>query len=293
MLSSTTLMNPQYKKLASTYKPLYVVARSAWHTYLRIPHLIEKIRLRKFSSPTIINTHDNFLILIDPCNGRVDEQIFLHKQWESQLCGHIKSLLPADGVFVDVGGNIGYISLFAASYVPQGTVHYFEPIPNLVEQSKKSIQRNGYSNITQYNVGCGATKGFETLYINKENIGASGVYSSGDTSIKITIDALDNLLGHLDRIDLIKIDVEGYELSALQGMLQILKIHQPHLLIEFSPTLYKNPEDGKKILQLLFKNNYKITDIYLDITYHRMQDIDLKFLDILGQTDFLCTPADK
>ena len=284
----------KYKKLISIhfgffYKPL----KSLWGVFLIIPKSKDKIKLLFFKEKQIVKTSDDFLIVIDPNNGYVDKKIFINKNWESTLCKKIMSILKPNSVFIDVGGNIGYISLFAARNTPLGTVHYFEPIPKLHKQCEESISLNNFSNLKTHNIGCGVEKKTEQLHINKNNIGNSGMYTKGAEVIEIEIDTLDSLLKEEQQIDVIKIDVEGYELKTLQGMTRILQEQKPYVFIEYSPMLHKDKEDGVKILDLLFNLGYELEDIYLEKIYNNLDEIDHHYLNRVGQTDFLCTPQNK
>jgi FkbM family methyltransferase len=174
--------------------------------------------------------------------------------------------------FVDVGANIGQHTLFCSRVVgPTGNVISFEPIPHLYEQVKRSIEANAMANVNLLNLGCGEKENSMTLYINKANIGASSVIapSVDNKEEKVTIHivkAEDKLLPY-KKVDLIKIDVEGYEYQALLGLEKIIERDKPVLFIEYTPTFYKRSSndgttnDGTRLLSLLEKYGYKIKDL--------------------------------
>ena len=115
----------------SVLKPLY----QAW-------------ALRNFTEPEIVVVRDGsaeFSIALDRQNGAVDEYIFMHRNWEPQVGKVLHQQLATGGVFVDVGANIGYFSLLASSLVGEsGKVVAFEPLPQLVNQIRRSAAENDY-----------------------------------------------------------------------------------------------------------------------------------------------------
>jgi len=111
----------------------------------------------------------SFSIYINPyLNGGVDDGIYRSGEWEPEISNLIRKYLSPGDTFIDIGANIGYHTLHAATLVgDSGKVVAFEPLPRLSEQMTRSIKENNFSNITVFdlalsdkigfiNSGCGA-----------------------------------------------------------------------------------------------------------------------------------------
>lgn len=214
-------------------------------------------------------SHDGieFSIVVDPSNGFVDNEIFAAGVYEPDILSVIKQHLRAGDTFVDIGTNIGQHSLFAASVVgPKGKVVSFEPIPRLIEQFNESIILNHFSNIIEVQeFACSNTAESLAIKINPGNIGGSGFHHTNKEYEEIKVETIcaDNILLGMEKINFIKIDTEGHELEALQGLKETLQKFRPTLLIEFSPAFWGNEAQAKskEFFALLMENNYSYYDL--------------------------------
>lgn len=239
-----------------------------------------------------------FYININPyLNGAVDVVIFNTGEWESQISKVIKERLEAGDVFVDIGGNIGYYSLFAKTLQNKnGAVYIFEPIPRLCKQIKQSIIENDFSNITLIPYGLSDREGEANILIVDENVGASSVKRKGDDpaiigSETIHLKVMDSFRDEITRVDLIKIDVEGNEYEALLGGEVMINTHKPDIIMEFTPMLYESDYEGKtlKFIEWLKSKDYQFFS--LDNI-----PVDLQARIIGGnfdQVDILCLVSHK
>jgi FkbM family methyltransferase len=145
--------------------------------------------------------------------------------------------------FVDVGANEGVFSLLAAQRVgPAGRVLAVEPSDREMERLRRGVVMNGLGGVvTCVQTALGETSGRAVLHVaNSEHAGhntlGAFVYASvsnrGDEPVRVM--TLDDLVGkhELDRIDLVKIDVEGAELQVLRGAVRVLEEMRPMLLLE-------------------------------------------------------------
>jgi len=143
------------------------------------------------------------------------------------------------GMFVvDVGANIGFYSLLLARYVgPAGRVLAFEPDPENFSMLKRNIEANGYSNINPINKAVGAVSTKDYLYLSDIHTGDHRTYPCDRRrTIPVEVVALDDFLPREQRVDLIKIDIQGFEGKALEGMKRILRSHpEVTILMEFWP----------------------------------------------------------
>lgn len=189
----------------------------------------------------------SFKIVLDTTkNCYVDESIAEHGYWEMGLSRGFLEHIKKGGVFLDIGANIGYHSLFVASLLKEsGRVYSFEPISHLCSQLQASIALNNFTNIEVCNFGLAESEGEATIHMRDENIGGSTLLSfpkiekfDVKETEKVSLKKLDSFLGEHAKVDVIKIDVEGYELEALRGAVNILKSNHPVIFMEFSPVIY-------------------------------------------------------
>lgn len=208
----------------------------------------------------------SFLIVLDPENGFVDTEIYTSGVYEPDILAVIKKHLPRNGIFVDIGSNIGQHALFAASVVgPSGSVVAFEPIPRLVSQLTESINLNNFQSIISLNpIACSDTESEVTIRLRPGNIGGSGLHHTDPSYSKVLIKTsrADTYITNLPKVDLMKIDTEGHEVETLRGLEQTLAQHKPKIIVEFSPSLRENQNDYiKNFFTLLQKYSYSFYDL--------------------------------
>lgn len=157
----------------------------------------------------------------------------------------VSELVNSGDVCIDVGANIGsYTFLLASKVGHQGKVIAFEPQPNLYKMLLDSISLNQFNDFVFADRRAVYSKSDETLkfYIseNLNNSGTSslvnhGVFVSQDNFITVKTVTLADYFKetHLERCNLLKIDVERSELEVIQGMMELLK-HQriDYILLE-------------------------------------------------------------
>lgn len=246
----------------------------------------------------INSLEQSFSIYVNPyLNGGVDEVIFNTGEWEPEISTLIKKYLPKGGRFIDIGANIGFHSLFGASVVGQeGRVLAFEPLPRLQKQMQKSISEDKFTQIQIEPFALGTVEGMASLSLVEENIGASSLQNViGDRAVgnvvEVPVKTLNAYVSKLDRVDLIKIDIEGSEYEALKGGEEVLRAYKPVIILEFSPHVYEKDYAGKSLAlyEYLVGLGYTITDIE-----NRVQDIEgnLKAGDLVElHTNLLCLPT--
>lgn len=251
-------------------------------------------------SVTIATKTAQFSVFINPFkNGGVDDDIYRHGTWEPEITALLDRFVPNGGVFLDIGANIGFHSLYARTLLGNsGQVIAFEPLPRLHEQMQKSIEANGFTNITVHNVALADKVGIGTLSLVDENIGASSLQSVSRARtvasvVEVPLVKLDSYQSDFSQLDVVKIDIEGSEFEALQGGVQILRKYKPVIILEFSPQVYENDYTGKsEDLYLFIKNlGYEITvigDEMLNI------EASLKHRDFSKlHVNLLCLPHDS
>lgn len=135
----------------------------------------------------------------------------------------LERYLKKGDVFVDIGANIGSLTLLAASRVSaDGKVFSFEPHPKIYTYLNKNVALNHFRSVYTYNVALGNAQG-SLAFTNQRSDDMNNIVAQPETSsIQIAIKKLDDVIHFGQQIALIKIDVEGYEKFVLEGARRIL-----------------------------------------------------------------------
>ncbi len=144
-------------------------------------------------------------------------------------------------VVFDVGANVGFYTLLLADRVgPAGRVHAFEPDPLSFEILKRRAA--GHPNIALNQTAVGDHAGTITLYTNRSNRADNRVHPSlgAETAeaVEVPLTTLDEYCAArgIERIDAVKMDIQGAEVAALEGFRKTIDRLKPRwMLIEFSP----------------------------------------------------------
>jgi FkbM family methyltransferase len=148
-----------------------------------------------------------------------------------------RNLLPGS-VVVDAGANIGIYSRFLSSCVGSaGIVHSFEPDPENFARLRTEVA--SLSNVRVNQLALSDRTGDSLLYVSEElNVDHRAYPTEGETrrTLSIRSTRLDDYFKPGERVDLIKMDLQGYEFHAMRGAERVLQ-ENPHmkLLLEFWP----------------------------------------------------------
>ena len=190
-----------------------------------------------------------------------------------------------DGMtFLDVGANLGYYTALAARAVgPNGRVLAVEPDPDSFGYLEQTIAANAVGNVKAFPVAASDAPATLPLYISTDNRGDNRLYASGEDRPQVEVAArpLDALLreNKIDTVDLIKIDVQGYEPKVISGLRETIAA-SPNLtlLTEFWPQgIDEAGEDANEFLQTLRE---------LGLTLHELQP-DGSLAELTDDTDLI------
>ena len=182
----------------------------------------------------------------------IGQRIALQKyeEYETMLMQHE---LKGMEVVVDVGANIGYYTLLMASMAKK--VYALEPDKECFEILKKNVEENKLKNVVLLNVAASAKNDKQTLIKDNENLGNSHLgIGNGDI---VKCERLEDILINEYKIDLIKIDTQGWEPEVIEGAKKIIKRDKPILFLEYSTAEYKD-ETMRKYLASVYKNIWSI-----------------------------------
>jgi FkbM family methyltransferase len=156
--------------------------------------------------------------------------------WEPATSRLLDLTLKEGMTFVDVGAHVGVHTLHGASRVaPNGTVIAFEPTPKLFQLLQRAVHLNGIDDVCRcINIALSSSEGLATFHLSGR-YGHNSLYRLGNeeekSKMQVRTASFDSVLHEAQRIDVVKIDVEGAELDVLEGMRQILAKHEDILLI--------------------------------------------------------------
>ena len=149
--------------------------------------------------------------------------IVIEGDYEKDFFRIADALLQDGGEFLDVGANHGLLSFGLAQKFPRMRFHLFEPNQKLVESIEKSRRLYPPMRAEINPVAVCDQDGRIYFEVQSEQTGASHITNSGGVPIRSV--RLDSYLRDksIERVDLLKIDIEGYELTALRGAEHALK----------------------------------------------------------------------
>jgi FkbM family methyltransferase len=212
--------------------------------YNKFAKILGNKGLTKYSAIRKIKNYayKNFKLKIIEINGN---KIFLDKNdslrlsinqvWEPIETELVQKEVKKGYTVIDIGANIGYYTLLFAKLVgKEGKVYAFEPEPNNLHLLKKNIEINNYQNVIIEQKAVSDTTKNVNLFTAKQGIGEHRINFSwfGNNGIEVKAIKLDDYIN--EKIDFIKIDIEGAEYNALLGMKKILESNDDiKILVEY------------------------------------------------------------
>ncbi len=221
-------------------------------------------------------------------------------EWEPHITHFVKKYKNIYGIqnIIDVGANLGYHSILFSKEV-SGKVFAFEPQIQNYSLLQKNLEQNNITNVVTYNLGCGDENCDIKMPIIEDNI---NWVNMGDITpnwaisdkYSVTKSILLDEMNFNEKIDLIKIDVQGWEKKVLTGLKNIMQTEKPILIVEFEWfQLSKAGVTCEELFDYIRSNNYYI--FYLDYQYpsdhvcvhnDNLADFRFKFADcILPHTE--------
>jgi FkbM family methyltransferase len=199
--------------------------------------------------PEWVQVEPGVKMQLDPYD-LVSRTILQTGRWEPQSVQAMTEHLPPNGTFIDVGAHIGYYSLKAAGVVgPNGHVLAVEPNPQTLPKLRANIDASDARAVGVWPVACaGSETTLEFYAAPRSNTGESSLSkenasqdSPATAKYSVRARPLDAIVkeAKLDRVDVVKIDVEGAEFEVLKGAVQTLADYHPVLIIEVDESQLK------------------------------------------------------
>ena len=210
--------------------------------------IAQRILRRLFVGKTGIAHIDDFdgdLSIDLRLSEHMQSRIFWVEYYSSDIVTLLNRILRPGMVIIDIGVNIGEITLVAAKRTgPTGQVIAFEPVEKIAQVLEENVRRNELDWVKVIRAGVSASEGRADIYFScgqgdsdDEHHGLSRIYPSSSKTLalqSIRLTTLDRFISAtpVDHLDLIKIDIEGAELPCLQGAKHTIVRYKPMLIVE-------------------------------------------------------------
>lgn len=176
-------------------------------------------------------------------NNDIGFMLYFFGKFEENELLIISKFILNDSIIIDIGANIGIHSMLFSKLAPNGTIYSFEPSRGTFEILNKNLIFN--NNVIPLNFGIGNSTELMEFYEAEDNAFSSFKDTKRKQIIKLSkvlcikIDEFINLF-KINRIDFIKIDVEGFEQEVIEGMTNVLKNIRPVIFCEIYQGINSN-----------------------------------------------------
>lgn len=225
----------------------------------------------------------------------IDKWLYTGADFEPHIKRLVLKYLNRGDHFLDIGANIGYFTLIASQKVSQsGSVVSFEPNPAIQQRLLRNIELNKRKNITVIKKALSNINGiieFKTPVNELQNSGRSSFRNIEEEYKILEVETikLDTMLTELPKISLVKMDIEGAEYLALNGMPLFLQRDRPKIIIELSDVFLKQMgSSAAEVLTLLDSYSYDFFIISEDLV-----KIEDRTVVNNMQYDVLCLPIER
>ena len=151
---------------------------------------------------------------------------------ENEIAHVAEKVCSSHSVIADVGSNIGTAALVFALYASEGVVYAFEPAESIRKALQRNILINRLSNVKIHAIGLGDRACSGRLELAMVGNPGSAYFVEDQTSSEVEIRTLDEALGCIERLDLLKVDVEGLEYEDFSGGLHTIQRCLPVIVFE-------------------------------------------------------------
>jgi FkbM family methyltransferase len=202
---------------------------------------------------------ENSIFYVSEESKDIHYQYILRELFELKIYDMPFCPLPSRGVVLDVGANIGMFAYQATAF-KNNQVICFEPAENCLPALKKNIESlPNKDKITIIEKGAWSSSGTVNFFEHNEFSGCNQIRTlKGNDTHKIEVTTIDEIVNDMkfNRVDFLKMDIEGAEVEALKGAENTIKTFRPKLAL----SVYHKPNDEKEIIDLIKSFvDYKVT----------------------------------
>jgi FkbM family methyltransferase len=253
-----------------------------------------KARLLKGAARSPLSWRMNFSVAARVAGRPLKIPIMLGRGYQNLQIGEAwlykafaKVLAAREGAFVDVGVNLGQTLIKVKLIDPKRQYFGFEPNPQCTQYVTELISVNGFEQCTLVPVGLSDSARVAVLYAKADAVDPSASVVPGFRAVDryartqhVPVFQGDALLADVDRIALVKIDVEGGELEVISGLVETLQRSSPIVFCEILPVFDESTENGQfrkqrqnRLLAILRALGYVVFRMQQDESVAELADI--------------------
>ncbi len=256
---ATTFLVSVYRKLP--YKPFQEPLREWYQNFLKSSR----------GNRTVVKKVKGISYELD-LTEVIDSAIFYSDSREPATTKALNVLCKPGYVVVDIGANVGSHALPIAQAVGEsGVVYAFEPVPWALDKLKKNISLNSFNNIIVEPVALSDVieEGAEfSLRASFKSTSSTPVNDDGELNdnwwdacekVKVKVQTLDDFVrvNNIKHINVIKLDVDGFEVKVLNGGVNIIKCSKPAIVMELAPSWLSSKGDSvESLIEFLLSMGY-------------------------------------
>lgn len=249
------------------------LAAKACYGYSRVPFARGYGRLGKWIASTAKPTDAPYLVRrcgakwelhLDQSRWFADRGLMLYGRYEPETTAVIQRLVKPGMVCFDVGANMGFYTVLMARVAK--SVVSFEPALSMHQRLRRHIELNHLSNVVAERLALSDHRGQGTIYVTPDTASIDPQHWSKDKAVSVdTFDCLtlDEYCSEhkVERIDFMKVDIDGHEAAFLRGAAETLSRHKPNLIIEIAPEcLARGEQEATEICNWLVSLGYRLSD---------------------------------
>lgn len=206
---------------------------------------------------------------------------------EAPLKSRLYGLVAPGDVAIDVGTNLGEVLLNLARMAgPEGRAIGFEANPTTYQRAVRNIALNPHVTAEVHPLGLGDREGaLDFGSRTAGNSGADSILSVGSGKLKVPVIRLDTFVADhgIERVDVIKIDTEGFDLRVLKGAESTIERFAPKLFVEVCDANLRNHGDSaSQLVRWLEDKEYRCTEALTGEPVRSKSDLSDCFLDIIA-----------
>jgi len=258
------------------YRKYYGITK-AFRVLLHYAYVAMKKKSNANTKDLIVNVNGYKLAVI-PGDLGISSELLMFQIHEPLTTKLLSRELKKGMTCLDVGGNIGYYTMLESKIVgDNGKVIAIEPSPPNFKYLKKNLDMQESSNVKAYNFAAGDKDGEVNFLVYKESNGSFTIPDGEKTDlpgdiIRVPSKQLDSFLDEIsiDKVDFVRMDVEGYESHIIKGMKKTIEKFKPMFQIEVHSSLL-----GKKGTEEFLR---EFQSAGYEAKYYVPRDIDLPII---------------
>lgn len=273
------------KKVSASERAIQDTQRAINHDHMVI---LDEVKQRTKNSGTIALSETEIItkifsglkMYLDPRDMAITPHLALDGVWEHRITAAWLAVVKPTDTIIEIGSNNGYYGALAAQLTDKkrSKIVMFEANPNLIPYIRKTLAVNWLNEQTVLeNLAVSDKDGEVTLHVLKDYIGSSSIHDNKDVEkymgnkmyfetaeeVKVKATSIDNYCKkhNIGSVDLLLMDIEGYEDIAYKGMRKTVQASpNATLFIEFTPQGYKKPKEFYETMLADFGHVYVLDD---------------------------------